>query len=104
MSHRFSSEVSSISALLDEQVNRQAPEKEKFETPSRREKERLSLYEDIKYHIDLSKHVSVQDKNLRGDLETGTTTFPEQVRVMTYIRASMTQKNLTGDVSITHKI
>lgn len=72
MSRKVCSEVSSISTLIDRQVDRQAPDGETFETLTREDTKLLPPNVDVEYDVSLSTKVTTEEKTPRADIRNGT--------------------------------
>lgn len=103
LSRKFSSEVSRINTLYDQQVDSQAPEVEESETLKREEKAKLTPIGDVQYHNDLSK-VTLQNKTSQRDIKDGTPSFHEEVNETTHIRDLVAQETFVGNPSITPRL
>lgn len=83
-------------------MNRQTTEGEKFDTLNREDQAVLTPNGDVRYYVNLSKNVTVQEKTPREETQDRTPTCSGQVEGRTYIGDAMFQKTTIGDVLITH--
>lgn len=79
MSHKVLNVVSSISTLSDQYMDKQALEKEQFQTLKRQDIVLLTPAGDVQDHVNLSARDVVQSKTPAGNTRDGTTIYREEV-------------------------
>lgn len=80
MPRKVSSRVSSVYIRSDQQVDDKVLKREEFKTLKRGDKAILTPNGDLRYHIDLSTKVTVQDNTIQVDIKDGTPTCHEPVK------------------------
>lgn len=104
MSRRVSCEVSSVNISNEQQVDKQATEGVEYETVNRKDKAVLTPIGDVRYHLDDSTKVTLQQKTSQKDMKQSTQSFRRKLDGSTYIRDSMTQRTSIEHLSTTKKI
>lgn len=95
--------MSSIRNLDDRQVDKQAPEEEKYETLNGKDKTVMTANGDLQHHEDLATKTILHDKTGRRNIRNSTATCLERVTGMTHVGDSMDRENPIADVLITPK-
>lgn len=77
-------------------MEKQAPEREKFETLRKENKTLLTLNGDVQYNVNISTNITIQHQTLRGDVNGSTSACRKEMTCTTRIGDFMARNNVIG--------